>query len=263
VVSGQVRGFPALVDEGATVGVRVLGTPAQQAASHWTGTRKLLQLTLPPPSKAISGRMTNAQKLALTRNPLGTPAQVFEDCTTCALDFLVGSAGGPAWDAEGFARLRDAVRAELIPTVEQVLVSVEKVLTASYAVTSRLEATRRAHPDSVADIRSQLGALVGPGFATSTGKARLPDLLRYLQALEVRLDKLEADPARDRSHVVVVLRVQAELDDLRRKVPPSPELAELRWMVEELRISLFAQPMRTRYPVSEKRIYKAMDALLP
>ena len=263
VVSGQVRGFPALVDEGGTVGVRVLGTPAQQAVSHWRGTRTLLQLTLPPPSKAISGRMTNAQKLALTRNPLGTPAQVFEDCTTCALDFLIGAAGGPAWDADGFARLRDAVRAELIPTVEQVLVAVEKALTASYAVSSRLASLPRALPESVTDVQAQLAALVGPGFATATGKARLADLLRYLQALEVRLDKLAADPGRDRLNVAVVARVQGELDDLRRKVPPSPELDELRWMVEELRISLFAQPMRTRYPVSEKRIYKAMDALLP
>jgi ATP-dependent helicase HrpA len=155
------------------------------------------------------------------------------------------------------------VRAELVPTVEQVLVQVEKVLTASYAVTARLEASRRALPESVADIRAQLAALVGPGFATTTGKARLPDLLRYLQALEVRLDKLEADPARDRLNVATVARVQAELEDLRRKVPSSRQLDELRWMVEELRISLFAQPMRTRYPVSEKRLYKAMDALLP
>ncbi len=261
VVSGQVRGFPALVDEGSTVGVRVQATPAQQAAVHWRGTRRLLQLTVPPPAKAISGRMTNAQKLALTRSPVA-PAAVFDDCTTCALDYLVAQAGGPAWDADGFARLRDAVRQDLVPTVEQVLAQVEKVLTASYAVTAALEASRRALPESVADVRAQLAGLVGPGFATATGKARLPDLLRYLQALEVRLDKLETDPGRDRLNVAVVARVQAELDDLRRKVPASAQLDELRWMVEELRISLFAQPMRTRYPVSEKRIYKAMDGLL-
>jgi ATP-dependent helicase HrpA len=263
VATGAVRGFPALVDEGSTVGVRVLGTPAEQAAAHWRGTRRLLLLTTPPPAKAISGRMTNAQKLALTRNPHGTPAEVFADCTTCALDALIAAAGGPAWDEAGFARLRDAVRAELVPAVEQVLATVEQVLTSSYAVAARLEATPRAHPESVDDIRRQLAALVGPGFATATGSARLPDLLRYLKALEVRLDKLAADPARDRLNVATVARVQAELDDLRRRLPPSPELAELRWMLEELRISLFAQPMRTRYPVSEKRIYKAMDALLP
>jgi ATP-dependent helicase HrpA len=147
--------------------------------------------------------------------------------------------------------------------VEQVLAQVEKVLTASYSVTAKLEASRRALPESVADVRAQLAGLVGPGFATATGKARLADLLRYLQAIEVRLDKLEADPARDRLGVATVARVQGELADLRRKVPPSPALDELRWMVEELRIGLFAQPMRTRYPVSEKRVYKAMDALLP
>ena len=83
------------------------------------------------------------------------------------------------------------------------------------------------------------------------------------QALERRLDKLPEDPARDRLSTAQVARVQGELDDLRRRVPPSPELEQLRWSVEELRISLFAQPMKTRFPVSETRLYKAMDALLP
>ena len=263
VVSGAVRGFPALVDLGDSVGVRVLGTTAEQAAAHWKGVRRLLQLTTPSPAKAISGRLTNAQKLALTRNPHGTPAQVFDDCTTCALDALMSAAGGPAWDAGGFEKLRDAVRADLVPAVEQVLAQVVEVLAASATVASRLDAERRALPESVADIRGQLAGLVGPGFATATGRARLPDLQRYLKALDVRLDKLAVDPGRDRLGVATIARVSAELDDLRRKVPLSPELEELRWMVEELRIGLFAQPMRTRYPVSEKRVYKAMDALLP
>ncbi len=263
VVSGAVRGFPGLVDDTTSVAVRVLGSPAEQAAAHWKGVRRLLQLTTPSPAKAISGRLTNAQKLALTRNPYGTPAQVFDDCTTCALDALMASAGGPAWEAGGFEKLRDAVRADLVPAVEQVLAQAVEVMTAAAAVASRLDAERRALPESVADIRAQLSSLVGPGFVTATGRARLPDLLRYLKALDVRLDKLAADPGRDRLGVAAIARVSAELDDLRRKAPPSPQLDELRWMVEELRIGLFAQPMRTRYPVSEKRVYKAMDALLP
>jgi ATP-dependent helicase HrpA len=264
VQSGAVRGFPALVDEGATVGVRVLGTAGEQAEAHWRGTRRLLLLTLPSPAKAISGRMTNAAKLALTRNPLATPAQTFDDCTTCALDALVAAAGGPAWDAEGFERLRDAVRAELVPAVEDVLGLVEKVLTAAQAVTARLDAEQRpALAASVEDMRRQITGLVPPGFATAHGKGRLADVLRYLQALDKRLDKLPEDPARDRRGMEEVAQVQADLDDLRRRVPPSPQVEEIRWMIEELRVSLFAQPMRTRYPVSLKRIWKAMDALLP
>ncbi|MBC7375453.1 MAG: DUF3418 domain-containing protein, partial [Frankiales bacterium] len=136
-------------------------------------------------------------------------------------------------------------------------------LTAWYDVKLRLDAeTRPALATSVADLRAQLDRLVHPGFVTATGRRRLAELPRYLQAMGVRLDKLPGDPARDRLSTVEVGQVQSELADLRRRLPPSPELDELGWMVEELRISLFAQPMKTRYPVSAKRIYKAMDALL-
>jgi ATP-dependent helicase HrpA len=264
VEAGAVRGFPALVDEGSSVAVRVLGSPEEQATAHWRGTRRLLQLVLPPPAKALAGRMTNAQKLALTRSPHGTPAQILDDCTTCALDALLSTAGGPVCDAEGFARLREEVRPQLVPAVEDVLRAVEQVLTASYDVAARLDAEQRpALAESVADMRRQLAGLVFPGFATAVGRARLPDLLRYLQALQRRIDKLPEDPARDRRAMAEVAQVQAELDDLRTQLRPSPALDEIRWMVEELRISLFAQPMRTRYPVSVKRIWKAMDALLP
>jgi len=264
VQQGSVRGYPALVDEGASVGVRVLGTPVEQAVSHWLGTRRLLQLTLPSPVKAISGRLSNSAKLALTRNPHGSVAATLEDCTTAALDALVSAAGGPAWDEAGLTALREAVRPDFVPAVEQVLLQVEKVLTAWYAVSTRLAAeTRPALATSVTDMRAQLDRLVHPAFVTATGRDRLPDLLRYLQALGTRLDKLAGDPARDRLSTAQVAQVQRELDDLRRRVPPSPALEQLRWMVEELRIGLFAQPMRTRYPVSDKRLYKAMDALLP
>jgi len=264
VQQGAVRGYPALVDEGPSVGVRVLGTPAEQQSSMWLGTRRLLQLSLPSPVKAISGRLTNSAKLALTRNPHGSVAVTLEDCTAAALDALMTAHGGPAWDEAGFAGLRDAVRPELVPAVEDVLKAVEKVLTAWLSVRSRLDAeTRPALATSAADMRAQLDRLVHPEFVTRTGRARLPDLLRYLQALERRLDKLPEDPARDRLSTAQVARVQAELDDLCRRVPPSPQLEQLRWSVEELRISLFAQPMKTRFPVSETRLYKAMDALLP
>ena len=264
VQSGSVRGYPALVDETETVGVRVLGTAAEQAAAHWLGTRRLLLLTLPSPVKAITGRLTNSAKLALTRNPHGSVPATLQDCSTAALDALVTAAGGPAWDESGFAALRDAVRAELVPAVDQVLRQVEKVLTAWYAVRTRLDAeTRPALATSTADARAQLDRLVHPGFVTATGRARLDDVLRYLQALEVRLDKLAGDPARDRLSTAQVASVQREVDDAVRRAPPSPERDQLRWMVEELRIGLFAPPMRTRYPVSEKRIHKAIDALLP
>jgi ATP-dependent helicase HrpA len=263
VSQGALRGFPALVDEGTSVSLRVLGTPAEQSAAHAAGVRRLLLLTLPSPVKALQGRLTNATKLALTR-PHGSVAAVLEDCTTAALDALIAAHGGAVWDAEGFERLREAVRPQLVPALEEVLAAVTQVLSSWYDLTLRLDAERRpALATPVADMRAHLSRLVGPGFVTRTGFARLADLLRYLQALDVRLRKLPEDPARDRLATAQVARVQAEIDDVARRVPPSPQLDAVRWMVEELRISVFAQPMRTRGPVSDKRIFKALDALLP
>ncbi|MBC7375510.1 MAG: ATP-dependent RNA helicase HrpA, partial [Frankiales bacterium] len=174
VQQGAVRGYPALVDEGDTVGVRVLGTPLEQQQQMWLGTRRLLALTLPSPVKAISGRLTNSAKLALTRNPHGNVPATLQDCTTAALDALVTAAGGPAYDEAGFEALREAVRPDLVPAVEDVLKATEMVLTAWYDVKLRLDAeTRPALATSVADLRAQLDRLVHPGFVTATGRRRL------------------------------------------------------------------------------------------
>ena len=268
VQQGAVVGYPTLVDEGTTVGVRVVGSPAEQQVQMWRGTRRLLRLTLPPPIKALSGRLPNSTKLALAAHAHGVAATL-EDCTTAALDALMAAAGAPVWDPEGFARLADAVRPGLLRSVEEVLSVVTQVLTTAAALRMRLDAEKRpALAASVADMGAQLERLLPPGVAAATGAARLPDLLRYLRAVEVRLDKLANDPARDRLAMAQVAAVQAEVDDVLKRVGAGPRhgavgtAAELPWMVEELRVSLFAQPMRTRYPVSDKRVYKAIDALL-
>ena len=262
VNSASLEGFPALVDEGDTVGVRVLESRARQDAAMWQGTRKLLQLTLPSPVKAISGRLPNTTKLGLTRAPGGF-APTLQDCASASLDALMAAAGGPVWDEAGFGRLRDAVRADLVPTVEQTLTRAAEVVGVFERVKSALQqAPVSTRPTSMADLRGQLDALVPIGFVTAAGLDRLPDLLRYLEGMMVRLDKLSRDPARDVVGTAEVARVQAELNDLRAKVAPGPGLVELRWALEELRLSLFSQPMRTRFPVSEKRLYKAMDTLL-
>jgi ATP-dependent helicase HrpA len=110
-----------------------------------------------------------------------------------------------------------------------------------------------------------VGALVGPGFVAAAGRRRLPDLRRYLAAAAYRLDRLAGDAARDAVRMGRVQAVQAELAGFLAGLPPgrreADEVRQLRWMVEELRVSLFAQSLGTPYPVSEQRIYRAMDAL--
>ncbi|MGR6318440.1 ATP-dependent RNA helicase HrpA [Micromonospora soli] len=259
-----VTAYPALVDEGATVGVKVFDSPAEQEAAHWAGTRRLLRLTVPSPAKFLQGRLSNEAKLALSRNPHGGVQALIEDAAGAAIDKLMADAGGPAWDAEGFAALRDKVRADLIDTVVEVMNRVRQVLAAGYAVEQRLGATKNlAVVAALADIRSQLDGLVHKGFITEAGHARLPDLLRYLTAIERRLDRLPGNPQRDKQQQDRIAVVQREYQDMLAALPEakrqSAAVRQVRWMIEELRVNVFAQALGTPYPVSEQRIYRAMD----
>jgi ATP-dependent helicase HrpA len=139
---------------------------------------------------------------------------------------------------------------------------VQRILAFAHTVEARLpELTAPPLAPAVADVRAQLTTLIGPGFVTATSAQRLPDLTRYLQAIERRLDKLPRDPDRDRDWMHRVQTVVQAYRQLRDKVGDGPELQRIRWMLEELRVSYFAQELRTPYPVSDKRIYQAMDEL--
>ncbi|MFG1887908.1 ATP-dependent RNA helicase HrpA [Micromonospora sp. NPDC049051] len=259
-----VTAYPALVDEGDTVGVKVFDSPAEQEAAHWAGTRRLLRLTVPSPAKFLQGRLSNEAKLALSRNPHGGVQELISDAAGAAIDKLIGDAGGPAWDTEGFAALRERARADLVDTVVEVMDRVRRVLAAAYAVEQRLGATRNlAVVAALADIRAQLNGLVHKGFVTETGYARLPDLLRYLTAIERRLDRLPGNPQRDKQQQDRIAVVQKEYQDMLAALPPSRRqstaVRQIRWMIEELRVNVFAQALGTPYPVSEQRIYRAMD----
>ncbi|MEV6493174.1 DUF3418 domain-containing protein [Actinoplanes sp. NPDC051633] len=269
----QVRGgievnvYPALTDEGDSVAIRVYETEAEQRLAMRAGTRRLLLLTLPPAARYLQGRLDNRAKLELSRgNPYRSIADLLDDCAGAAVDRLVQDAGGPAWDTAAFMRLRDEVRADLVDATAAVVKQVQAVLSTAYEVGRRLESTRDPQlVAALADIRAQLKGLVYPGFVTDTGWRQLHHLPRYLKAVEYRLDRLGGTLARDRQLMAQVHEIEREWRDLRAELPaggPADEgLTEIRWMIEELRVGLFAQSLGTAYPVSDKRIYKAMDLL--
>jgi ATP-dependent helicase HrpA len=272
-----VRAFPALVDEGGSVAVKLLGDEERQRRAMWTGTRRLLLLQAPAPVKFVRGQLSNMAKLALANNPHGSVGALLDDCLGCAVDKLMADHGGPAWDEAGFAVLRDAVRADLADTTLEIVRHVERILTVAHRVElARRRVTSPALARSLADIDAQFRALVFAGFVTATGFPRLPDLVRYLRAIERRLEKLPDDPYRDEDRMAIVQELQAEYDhvlaELRRGgvVDPSdaPDAAkggirEVRWMLEELRVSYFAQNLGTPTPISDKRVWRALDALSP
>ncbi|MGB9049515.1 MAG: ATP-dependent RNA helicase HrpA [Pseudonocardiaceae bacterium] len=262
-----VTAYPALVDEGDTVAVALLPTEAEQRRAMWAGTRRLLLLAVPGLIKLVQRGLDRQARLVLARNPDGSTEALLADCVDCAADALIAACGGPPRDADGFARLADRAHGELADATRAVLAHVQRSLTQANAAEARLaELTGPALDPAVADVREQLAGLLGPGFVTATGAQRLPDLTRYLQAIGRRLDKLTRDPDRDRDWMRRIQTITQAYQQLRRQpgrdeVGDDPGLQRIRWMIEELRVSYFAQELRTPYPVSDKRIYQAMDEL--
>ncbi|MFI6209441.1 ATP-dependent RNA helicase HrpA [Streptomyces sp. NPDC051041] len=271
--AGQpVKAYPALVDDGPaanTVSVRLFDTEAEQAEAMWKGTRRLILRNIPVnPAKFASEKLTNAQKLALSANPHGSVQALFDDCATAAADKLIADFGGPAWDEESYRKLYDKVRSEIVDTTVRTVEQVRQVLAAWQACERRLKAVRSpALLPNLQDVRGQLDALVKPGFVTETGLRRLPDLVRYLVAADRRLQQMPTNVQRDTTRMEKVREMQDEYAWLLEQMPqgrPVPQqVLDVRWMIEELRVSYFAHALGTAYPVSDKRIVKAIDALAP
>jgi len=265
---GTVVAYPALADAGATVDVRLFETQTAARSAMWAGTRRLILLGAPSPVKSIADRLSTPAKLALSHNPHGSVAAMFADCVNCAADYLMAQAGGPAWDREGFERVSAAVRSGLHEVTADVVTHVESALRLAHAVQARLDDSRAdAIQPAVADMCAQLSGLIYPGFVTATGYRRLPQLTRYLRGIEWRLDKLPENPARDATNMAVAQRVEQAYRQAVADLPPArrndPDVTEVRWMLEELRVSLFAQTLGTRGSVSENRILAALERLRP
>ncbi|MFF7370008.1 ATP-dependent RNA helicase HrpA [Streptomyces tricolor] len=268
--AGQpVKAYPALVDDGDTVSVRLFDTEAEQAEAMWKGTRRLILRNIPVnPAKFASEKLTNAQKLALSANPHGSIQALFDDCAMAAADKLIADFGGPAWDEESYRKLYDKVRAEIVDTTVRTVAQVQQVLAAWQACERRLKAVRSpALLANLTDVRKQLDALVKPGFVTWAGIRRLPDLMRYLVAADRRLQQMPTNVQRDTTRMEKVHEMQDEyawlLEQLPQGRPVPAAVLDIRWMIEELRVSYFAHALGTAYPVSDKRIVKAIDAAVP
>ena len=202
--SAGVQGYPALVDTGSGVDLRVLPTRAEAEAEHRLGVRRLLLLGITPPWKQILARLTNTQKLALGHNPHGSVPALLDDCLAAAIDAIRDDAVTDRPDhavrtREDFEWALSAVRTHTTAKVVQVVGLVEPILAKDLALTNRLADLDRSSSAAIrpmlADVRAQLRELVRPGFVADTGLRRLPDLDRYLRAIAHRLDKAPANLA--------------------------------------------------------------------
>ena len=232
-----VQGFPALVDNGDSVSLRVLSTQAEQQRAMRLGTRRLIALSVTPPRKAMERMVDNNARLALARLHLGAVDVLVDDCITAALDQLIRVHSGPAWDEAAFVVLRDAVRSDLADTAETLVKTGALIAASAGRIAGRLDTFRAAaFATSVDDINRQLRWLVNPGFVTATGAPRLGDVLRYTRAIEARLDKLTGDAARDAQRTATIGRLQDDVDDVllagtpaQRHEVPSAQVMAILW----------------------------------
>jgi ATP-dependent helicase HrpA len=264
--AGTVEGYPALVDEDGAVALRVLGAIDEQRRAMPLGVRRLLLLDLPSPVRPALRDLDGRARLALGHQPYPSVEALVADCAAAVVDAAVREQGGPPWDEESYLRLRASLAGTLGAATAGTLRQVVEVLGRAHEVAVRL-------PDLPAgsalreDLEVQLEGLVFAGFVTRAGRGRLPHLLRYLTGMLRRLDSAGRDPGRDAVRMRQVHEVEDAYHDVVDGLPPArrgdDDVQAVHWLIEELRVSVFAQQLGTTAPVSAKRVRAALAALGP
>ncbi|MBF4583340.1 ATP-dependent RNA helicase HrpA [Curtobacterium sp. VKM Ac-2865] len=268
---GVIRAYPALVEEGsgpkATVGVQLLATPADRAVRMPAGVRRLVMLAVPSPVSYIQSHLTSQEKLALAASPYPSTAALFDDVLAAVVDAGIRAAhpDGLLYTRASFEAVRDSVSAGVVDTMFAAVSEVAAVLAAQRkAERAMKQATSMALLPALNDMRQQLERLVFPGFVAVAGLDRLRRIRVYLQGVEARVTKLLQNPGRDATWMREVSVATGRYEDAGGTFPPvvgaHPELVHARWMLEEFRLSLFAQELGTAETVSLQRITKALSS---
>jgi ATP-dependent helicase HrpA len=268
---GVIRAYPALVEEGsgpkATVGVQLLATPSDRAVRMPAGVRRLVMHAVPSPVSYVQSHLTAQEKLALAASPYPSTAALFDDVLAAVVDAGIRRAhpDGLVFTKSAFEAVRDAVSASVVDTMFTAVSEVAAVLAAHRAAERSLkQANSMSLLAALTDMRQQMERLVFPGFVSVAGLDRLRRIRVYLQGVDARVQKLLQNPGRDATWMREVTVATDRYVDAGGQFPPAvgahPELVHARWMLEEFRLSLFAQELGTAETVSLQRITKALTA---
>ncbi len=268
VAGGVVRGYPAIVDEGASVALRIEATPEAAARATRAGVRRLVLLAVPSPVAYVLDHLTAPEKLALAASPYPSAKALVEDCRVAVADAVIartapGGATAVVRTKAGFEAVRDALSAVIVDELFQTVSLTARILTAARDVERRMrDANSLTLLGALGDVKTQLAGLVFPGFVSRTGTARLAHLPRYLRGALDRVAALPDNPGRDRQRMTEFERAAAVYAEAGGTIPPDadapPAIVHTRWLLEEYRVSLFAQALGTAEPVSLQRIGKAL-----
>jgi ATP-dependent RNA helicase HrpA len=281
-VEGAVVGYPALSDLGEAVGVTVYATPDEAVRSHLRGLRRLVVLTSPDPTNWVVSRLSNPVKFALAASPYPSVPALLADARLAASDpgrpGAASARSGPSapraepsgpqpidpWsvrDPDAFARLRDRVRSGAADRMLAIVTTAGEILQSHQRIQLALPS---APPAVRSDVTEQLAGLIHPGFIAGTPEPHWSRLPRYLQAVELRLASARGNPGRERAGAEVIDQLEDEYAALCARYPSGPlpeDVAEVGWLLEELRVSLFAQTLGTAAPVSAKRVRTALASV--
>ncbi|ADU37013.1 ATP-dependent helicase HrpA [Variovorax paradoxus EPS] len=259
--SQSLIGFPALRDEGDAVTIEVFDEPAVAAAKHRAGLRRLFALQLKDALKYLEKNIPDLQKMAVAYMPLGTSEELRAQIIDVAIDRAFLQEPLPT-DEFAFKRRLEEGRGRLTLIANEVARLASTILV-EYAAAARKIKDTKIQPEAVQDAAQQLQKLVGKRFIADSPWTQLQHFARYLKAIVLRLDKLRADPARDASKLAELRPQEQRYWRLvaERKGVVDDRMLEFRWLLEELRVSFFAQELRTPQPVSVKRLDKAWAQL--
>ncbi|MCY7290319.1 MAG: ATP-dependent RNA helicase HrpA, partial [Cryobacterium sp.] len=262
-----IRGYPTLIDEGTSVAIRMMSTEVEQARTLPGGVRRLLLLAPPSPVAYVQQHLTGAEKLSLATSPYRTTQALFDDCLAASVDDVLFRVkpGGQVFMKAEFDTIRDRVSGVVMDSMFDTVGLVARILAAARAADKALKAsTSMALLPALTDARAQLAGLVYPGFVSATGLVQLRHLPRYLAGITARIVKLGDNPSRDRVWMNESQAATGRFEDAGGKIPlqanSAVNLVRARWLIEELRISLFAQELKAAEPVSLQRIHKALTS---
>ncbi len=260
-----IRAYPALVDDGASVSLRLLATADERDAATRRGIRRLLVLATPSPVAYVQEHLSNDEKLRLAASAYAGPRALLDDCLLAVVDeeLRARHPDGLLYTRAAFDATRDAVSAAVMERMFDTVALVTRILKAAREADQAItKAASLSLMSPLADARSQLEALVPAGFVSTTGLDRLRHLPRYLDGIALRVRKMQDDPGRDRRFMNDYETAATAYAKAGGTVPVAPDadprLVRVRWMLEELRIALFAQELRAAEPVSPQRIAKAL-----
>ncbi|TPV60056.1 ATP-dependent RNA helicase HrpA [Aestuariibacter sp. GS-14] len=264
----EVQAYPALVVKGKRVDIELLPEAEQAEKQHQQGLNRLLMVNMPSPVSYLEQKLPNKAKLGLYFNPFGQIKALIDDCILAGIDALSTrfqeQSGCIVREKAQFDACLDYVRANINDEVLVIAQLVETGLTLAHECQKKMKG--KVSFDMVtglSHVKSHLSTLVFPGFVAEFGRSRLEDWNRYLKALARRLEKLAVDPNRDRMQQLAVEKVESRYQSVLAKYPKHKvpeELLAVRWMIEELRVSLFAQQLGTAIPISAKRIENQLES---